>query len=42
MFRMFIMFTVQNEDTVGTCFDQTVRSYTGLDKGSLKVVGVVS
>lgn len=23
------LITVQNQDTVGMCFDQTVRSYTG-------------
>lgn len=34
--------TVQNQDTVGTCFDQTVRFYTGLGKGSLKELGVIS
>lgn len=33
--------TVQKQDSVGTCFDQTVRSCTGLDKGSLKEVGVI-
>lgn len=34
--------TVQNQDTVGTFLDQAVRSYTGLNTGSLKDFGVIS
>lgn len=34
--------TVQNQDSVGTCFDQTVRSCTDFDKVSIKEVGVIS